>query len=63
VLAGVADRVSGPPSRRLNVDDYGGVGEVQIDNRVIAWHALAHPGQRAYRWVRAHALWTGTWTD
>lgn len=63
VLAGVADDVSGTPSRPLTVDDYGRAGAAVIDDRVLSWHALAHPGQRAIRWVRAHGLWTGTWAD
>lgn len=63
VLVGVADKVGGPPSKRLTVDDYGGVGDAVVEGRTVAWHALAHPGQRAHKWVRAHGLWTGTWAD
>lgn len=63
VLVGIADKVSGPPSKQLTVDAYGGVGETVVAGRTFAWHALAHPGQRAHKWVRAHGLWTGTWTD
>lgn len=63
VLAAVADAADGPPTRRLTVDDYGRAGEIRIDSRILAWHALAHPGQRAQKWIRAHGLWTGYWAD
>lgn len=63
VLERIVDAAAGPPTRKLDAEDYGSVGSITVEGRNIAWHALVHPGQRALRWTRAHGLWTGTWAD
>ena len=59
VAARLADRVDGPPERRLRADDpaYGRPGRIDLGGRTAEWMALTHPGNRDRRWREAIAAW------